>query len=63
MIAPMRKAKAKRSAQVTRSVILNHETDSELLKIAEREERPLTWIMAKAIKEFLERDRQQHAPK
>ena len=58
MIATVRKAKSKTSdvQAVTRSVILSREIDAKILAIAERDERPLTWVIAKAVKEYIDRD-------
>jgi predicted transcriptional regulator len=55
----MRKAQPKDSETVIRSVILPKEVDAKVLAIAAREERPLTWIISKAVKEFIARDEQR----
>ncbi len=56
MVAVMRRAKAKQTEVVTRSVMLPKEIDDKLLAIAQRDERPLSWVIAKAVKELIERD-------
>jgi predicted transcriptional regulator len=52
----MKRAKPKSGDTIVRSVILPKETDARILAIAQREERPLSWIIARAVKEFIERD-------
>jgi predicted transcriptional regulator len=56
MIRGMKKAKAKDTQTVVRSVILAKDIDAKLLAISQREERPLTWVIARAVKEFIDRD-------
>jgi predicted transcriptional regulator len=56
MISAMRKAKPKNTDTIVRSVILPKDVDAKLLAIAARDERPLTWVIARAVKEFIDRD-------
>ena len=55
----MRKPKRKSGAtpSVTRSVVLPRELDEKLLRVAEREDRTLSYVIMRACRELVEREK------
>lgn len=53
MIKPMKKPQPKPDGRIVRSVVIPPDLDARLLAFCQREERPLSWVMVKALGEYL----------